>query len=60
MPATLEPTTSQARLELPTPDMDRMRRAAKSVGLSLNAFIRQACLEKTVETERRMGLRNDA
>lgn len=47
--------TSQARLELPADEMDRVRSAAKSIGLSLSAFIRQAVLEKTVDTERRMG-----
>jgi hypothetical protein len=50
-----EVKTSQARLELPSPDMERMRRAAKSIGLSLSAFIRQAVLEKTVDVEKRMG-----
>ena len=55
MPATAEAKTSQARLELPANDMDRVRKAARSIGLSLSAFIRQAVLEKTVDTERRMG-----
>jgi hypothetical protein len=36
--------------------MDRLRRAARSIGLSLSAFIRQAVLEKAVDVERRMGL----
>jgi hypothetical protein len=54
MPAT-EEKTSQARLELPADDMDRVRRAGKSIGLSLSAFIRQAVLEKTVDVEKRMG-----
>jgi uncharacterized protein (DUF1778 family) len=56
MPATAEEKTSQARIELPTDDMDRVRRAARSIGLSLSAFIRQAVLEKAVDVERRMGL----
>jgi hypothetical protein len=57
MPAIIqEKVTSQARLELAAKDMDRVRRAAKSIGLSLSAFIRQAVLEKTVDVERRMGL----
>jgi hypothetical protein len=58
MPATAEPEskTSQARIELPSAEMERVRRAAKSIGLGLSAFIRQAVLEKTVDTERRMGL----
>jgi hypothetical protein len=47
--------TSQARLELPVPEMDRVRRAARSVGLGLSAFIRLAVLEKTADTEKRMG-----
>jgi uncharacterized protein (DUF1778 family) len=54
MPATAEEKTSQARLELPAEDMERLRRAARSIGLSLSAFIRQAVLEKAVEVERRM------
>ncbi len=49
--------TSQARLELPSDDMERVRRSAKSIGLSLSAFIRQSVLEKTVDVERRMGTR---
>jgi uncharacterized protein (DUF1778 family) len=55
MPATVEEKTSQARLELPSDDMERIRRAARSIGLSLSAFIRQAVLEKAVDVERRMG-----
>jgi uncharacterized protein (DUF1778 family) len=55
MPATAEEkVTSQARLELPASDMDRIRKAAKSIGLSLSAFIRQAVLEKAADVERRM------
>lgn len=50
-----EAKTSQARLELPSKDMERLRKAARSIGLSLSAFIRQAVLEKTVDTEKRMG-----
>lgn len=46
---------SQARLELPMSEMDRLRRAARSIGLSLSAFIRVAVLEKAVDVERRMG-----
>jgi uncharacterized protein (DUF1778 family) len=56
MPTTTEQKTSQARLELPAQDMERLRRAARSIGLSLSAFIRQAVLEKAVDVERRMGL----
>jgi uncharacterized protein (DUF1778 family) len=57
IPATTEEkATSQARLELPANDMERLRRAARSIGLSLSAFIRQAVLEKAVDVERRMGL----
>ena len=55
MTTIVEPKTSQARLELPASDMDRVRRAGKSVGLSLSAFIRQAVLEKAVDVEKRMG-----
>jgi uncharacterized protein (DUF1778 family) len=57
MNAATEEKTSQARLELPSDDMERVRRAARSIGLSLSAFIRQAVLEKTVDVERRMGAR---
>jgi uncharacterized protein (DUF1778 family) len=56
MPATTEEKTSQARIELPANEMDRVRKAAKSIGLSLSAFIRQAVLEKAVDVERRMRL----
>jgi predicted DNA binding CopG/RHH family protein len=55
VPVTDAPTTSQARLELPSEDMERVRRAARSIGLSLSAFIRQAVLEKTVDVTNRMG-----
>jgi hypothetical protein len=53
--AKTSPKTSQARLELPAPEMERVRRAARSVGLGLSAFIRLAVLEKTADTEKRMG-----
>ncbi len=55
MIVTSEERTSQARLELPSQDMERVRRAARSIGLSLSAFIRQAVLEKTVDVDKRMG-----
>lgn len=54
MPAATEAKTSQARLELPVPDMERIRKAARSIGLSLSAFIRVAVLEKAADVERRM------
>jgi hypothetical protein len=54
-PAKTGEKTSQARLELPSRDMERVRRAAKSIGLSLSAFIRQAVLEKAADVGRRMG-----
>ena len=54
--ATIE-KTSQARIELPSDDMERIRRAAKSIGLSLSAFLRQAVLEKAVDVEKRMGIK---
>jgi hypothetical protein len=41
-----KPATSQARLELPRADMERVRAAAKSRGLSLVGFVRLAVLEK--------------
>ena len=46
---------SQARLLLPARDMERARKAARSIGLGMSAFIRQAVLEKMVDVERRMG-----
>jgi hypothetical protein len=58
MTATTEKRTSQARLELPADDMERVRRAGRSIGLSLSAFIRQAVLEKTVDVEKRMGVKS--
>jgi uncharacterized protein (DUF1778 family) len=57
MATATENKTSQARLELPVKEMDRLRKAARSIGLSLSAFIRQAVLEKTVDVERRMGVK---
>jgi hypothetical protein len=55
MPAAgAEEKTSQARIELPATEMDRVRRVARRIGLTLSAFIRMAVLEKTVEVERRM------
>jgi hypothetical protein len=50
-----EERTSQARIELPATEMDRVRRAARRIGLSLSAFIRMAVLEKAADVERRMG-----
>lgn len=41
-------------VRLPAAEMERVRRAARSIGLSLSAFIRQAVLEKAVDVERRM------
>jgi uncharacterized protein (DUF1778 family) len=38
--------TSQARLELPAEDMEQVRKAARSLGLSLSAFVRMAVLER--------------
>ena len=55
MTAAAPEKTSQARLELPGAQMERTREAARSIGLSLSAFIRQAVLEKTADVERRMG-----
>jgi hypothetical protein len=48
------PPVRQARIELPPDDMERVRRAGRSIGLSLTAFLRSAALEKTADTERRM------
>jgi predicted DNA binding CopG/RHH family protein len=52
MPATeAKKDTSQARLELPKAEMDRVRRAAKSRGLPLTTFIRLAVFEKVARIE---------
>jgi hypothetical protein len=48
---TTKPETSQARLELPKAEMERVRKAAKSRGLALTAFLRLAVLEKTSRIE---------
>ena len=45
---------SQARIELPVDEMDRVRKAARLLGLSLSAFLRMAVLRVTVETEKTM------
>jgi uncharacterized protein (DUF1778 family) len=57
MSSATEEKTSQARLELSSDDMERVRRAARSIGLSLSAFIRQAVLEKTVDVDKRMSVK---
>lgn len=55
MTGTVAARTSQARLELPVAEMDRVRASARSIGLSLSAFLRQAVLEKAADVSRRMG-----
>lgn len=53
VPATAEPPklTAQARIELPTEEFERVRTAAKGLGLSVSAFIRMAVLQKTKRIE---------
>lgn len=41
-----EKTTSQARLELPVEEFEKVRSAARSIGLSVSAFIRMAVLKE--------------
>lgn len=55
MTGTVAARTSQARLELPVAEMDRVRASARGIGLSLSAFLRQAVLEKAADVSRRMG-----
>jgi hypothetical protein len=43
--------TSQARMELPAADFERVRAASRSIGLSLTAFIRMAVLRETRRIE---------
>ncbi len=44
--ATDEKTTTQARIELPTEEFEQVRAVAKSIGLSVSAFIRMAVLKE--------------
>lgn len=44
-------TTGQARIELPTEEFDRLRRAAKRRGQSVSAFIRMAVLKEVQRVE---------
>lgn len=44
--------TSQARVELPTDEFERVRSAAKSLGLSLTGFMRMAILSHTRKVEK--------
>jgi DNA-binding CsgD family transcriptional regulator len=50
---------SQARIELPAPEMERVREVARRNGLSLSAAIRQAVAFWVAEMERRIGARPD-
>ena len=50
-----QPKPTQSKLELPAEEMERVRKVARTIGLSLSASVRQAVLEKTVEVQRRMG-----
>lgn len=43
--------TSQARIELPADDMERVRKASRKRGMSLSAFIRMAVLKETGRVE---------
>ncbi len=43
--------TSQARLELPTEEFDRLRAVARRRGLSVSAFIRMAVLKEMQRIE---------
>lgn len=50
-PAEEEKTTNQARLELPTAQFDRLRKAAERRGLSITAFLRMAVLKEIERIE---------
>lgn len=56
MPATA-PEMRHARIELPDEDYERLKRVAKSIGLGVAAFIRQAVLRdvRRVEDEMEVG-----
>ena len=43
--------TSQARIELPVDEFNRLRKAAKRRALSVSAFIRQAVLKEVDRVE---------
>ena len=53
MPAIVESpkATNQARLELPVEEFNRVRAAARRLGLSVSAFIRMAVLRETRRVE---------
>ena len=43
--------TNQARLELPTDDFERVRKAGRRIGLSVSAFVRMAVLKEARRVE---------
>lgn len=54
MPAAVEPKTiNHARIELPTPDYERLRACANRYHISVSAYIRQAVMERIERDESR-------
>jgi hypothetical protein len=45
--------TTQARIELPTEEFERVRKVARGLGLSMSAFIRMAVLKEARRVEER-------
>jgi predicted DNA-binding protein len=55
VPATAEKDIRHARLELPDEDYERLKRVAKSLGLGVAAYIRQAVMRQLRRDEEEMG-----
>lgn len=55
MPATTEREIRHARLELPDEDYERLKGVAKSLGLGVAAYIRQAVMRQIRRDEEEMG-----
>jgi predicted DNA-binding protein len=55
VPATAEPITRHARIELPDEVYQRLKKVADRALLPVAAYIRQAVLEKIQEDEERAG-----
>jgi len=51
MPATAEPTTRHARIELPDGDYQRLKAAADRYHISVAAYIRMAVMERIERDE---------
>ena len=55
MSPSLEKDIRHARLELPVADYDRLKRVARSLGLGVAAYIRQAVMRQIRKDEEEMG-----